>query len=88
MIAELTKSYRGVICRQCGEPIPVPAKVSALQDEFDGGNPEKELSHSFLARCRACDSESRHEVGEIQKFEGEPRKRTLRARTAKASGSI
>jgi len=34
MIPELMRSYHGVLCRRCNEPIPVSPRVS-LQDEFE-----------------------------------------------------
>lgn len=82
MIAELTKSYPGVKCRQCGAAIPVSAKVAFSKDEIGDCEADKELLHSFLARCKACEFETRYAVDEVQKFDGEPRKRTRRGRAA------
>jgi hypothetical protein len=82
MIAEL-RSYRGVSCVRCGEPIPVSAKVVSLEDEIAQG--ETNVLHAFVARCQICVSESVYEVADIQRFDGEPprrRSRTARARAA------
>ena len=82
MIAELTKSYRGVKCRHCGAAIPVSAKVARLKDEIRDREADKELLHSFLARCRTCESESRYTVSEVHEFSGEPHKRSRTGRAA------
>lgn len=82
MNTELTKSYRGVSCLRCREPIPVSAKVVSLQAELE--DKETNLHRSFIARCRVCQHESIYAITEIQIYDGEPRKRSLKARTASA----
>ena len=82
MIAELTKSYRGVSCVRCGEPIPVSPKVISLQDEIE--NRETNAPHAFIARCRLCEHESVYAIGEVHIFDGEPRKRISRSRAVGA----
>ena len=75
MIAEL-KSYCGVSCFRCGEPIPASAKVMSLQGQIERG--EANVPHAFAARCIRCESETVYTIGEVMRFEGEPAKRNLR----------
>ena len=82
MIAELKKSYRGVLCLRCGEPIPISAKVANLQDELKYADPN--ASHTFIARCGLCESESVYSSKDLKKFDGEPRKRARRPRANKS----
>jgi hypothetical protein len=71
------KSYHGVSCIWCREPIPVSARTVSLQDK-----PEyKETNaHSFIARCKLCEYESVYAIRDVQRFDGEPRKRLSRVR--------
>lgn len=82
MIAELIKSYRGVYCIRCREPISVSARVARMKDEstqtvIDG-------PYKFVARCRLCRHEAIYAVGDVRTFDGEPRKLTSKARAAGA----
>ena len=75
MIAEL-KSYRGVSCFRCGDPIPVSARVASLQDQID--QRELHTPHAFVIRCKLCEYESVYPVRHVQWFDGEPRRRIAR----------
>jgi hypothetical protein len=86
MIAETTKSYRGVSCRHCREPIAVSAKVVRLKDEIEGAETSIHSPHSFVARCKLCEYEDMYTMGDVQTFNGEPRKRALRARAGAKLG--
>jgi hypothetical protein len=81
MIAELAKGYRGVPCRWCHAAIPVSATVATLEEVETS---ESSAPRAFTARCRVCDGESVYAVSDIRTLEGEPRRRTTRARAAGA----
>jgi len=81
VIAQLMKSYRGVSCLRCGEPIPVSAKVASLQDEIESR--ETNAPHAFAARCKLCEYEDVYLISAVKNFDGVPRKR-IRARAAGA----
>jgi len=82
MIAELVKTYRGVICLKCGTPIPVSERVVSLTEQDDA---EINGPHTFLCRCNQCEEENRYLAADIRVFSGEPiKRRSRKARTTAA----
>ena len=79
---ELMKSYRGVLCRRCNEPIPVSPKVVSLQNEFEYGHAD--APGGFVARCRVCEHENIYAISQLKSFEGELQNRKARRRAAGA----
>src|SRR5262249_23560217 len=86
MIAEVTKQqYRGVLCIHCHQAIPLSPALVRKEKEVRESEPNEvtELSsRSFNLRCRACHGEGTYTAADVRDFDGEPRVRTSRRRSA------
>ena len=80
MVAELVKTYQGVLCLKCGAAIPVSKRVANLTEQDDG-------PHSFLVRCIQCLEENRYLATDIRVFSGEPTKRRSRMALPRAANA-
>jgi hypothetical protein len=62
MIAVLSETFRGVLCRRCEKPIRVPEKIESRRGPNAlSGRPDKQyllVSQTFVLRYRACQKES------------------------------
>lgn len=67
--------YRGVLCRHCRQPIPLPGIVERLA-AADAESPADRHIRSFHLRCRVCECEKTYHTGDIEEFEGVPRTRS------------
>jgi hypothetical protein len=69
MIAVLSETFRGVLCRRCEKPIRVPGKIESRRGPSAlSGRPDKQyllVSQTFVLRCRACQKESVYAVNQI-----------------------
>jgi hypothetical protein len=69
------KTYRGVICLHCKQPIPIPSLVARIEAELPAyeSTPERnQKCQVFHLRCAACGKEKPYKISEIVEFEGEP----------------
>ena len=73
------RTYRGVTCIRCGQPISVSAQVVSLHNEI--AHRLENLPHSFSVRCQMCEQESVYEMKDLKKFNGQPPIRLTKART-------
>lgn len=86
---QATKLYSAVNCRQCREPIPVPAIVLQMEPV-----PQAEASEHgrpqcvFTLRCRVCESENLYRSSEIVEIEGEPKRRRFAAKALDRQGPL
>lgn len=81
MIQEMKmERYRGVLCRNCRQPIPLPAIVISLENAAEK-DPEKP-ARAFHLRCRACEYENTYRSTDIADFDGTPRPRISLGRSA------
>lgn len=78
--AATVKSYRGVLCGYCRQPIPVPGIIEQfVANESDSS--EKQ-GRTFNLRCRACEREKRYRLSDVIEIEGSPRQRSLQLNRA------
>jgi hypothetical protein len=89
-----TQEYRGVLCRYCRQPIPVPAIVIGIENAAKHDETVSGLEQGgrvFTLRCRSCEGEHPYRSKEIVSFEGTPKSRISRSREAqlvKQSGRL
>ena len=76
------RSYRGVCCMSCRQPIPLPPFLIDVDARFRGLGGQYPDEHSvrvFSLRCRACEREKPYRTSDILDFEGAPRTRASRS---------
>jgi hypothetical protein len=90
MNQEIVKqSYRGVLCKSCRQPIPLPGILVKMELAIQGKEPSSAHEHHsrvFSLRCRACEREKPYRATEVADFQGTPRARVSRERLAHALG--
>ncbi len=83
MIQEMKmERYRGVLCRNCRQPIPLPAIVISLENAADKDPRQENPARAFHLRCRACEYENTYRSTDIADFDGTPRPRISLGRSA------
>jgi len=83
------RTYRGVLCMSCRQPIPLPAMLANMDSAFRNNTSSEPLDHParvFSLRCRACYREKPYAASEIMDFEGDPRPNVLRPRVSHPFG--
>jgi hypothetical protein len=83
-VEAVPRSYRGVRCLSCRQPIPLPAILIKMDSTLTSKAPDSVHDHPtrvFSLRCRACEREKPYRASDILDFEGEPRTRVSRAHT-------
>jgi len=81
-------NYRGVLCRYCRQPIPVPSIVNTLEAQAKEANPGGDAGQVFTLRCRSCDGEHPYRSSEIANFEGNPKPRVSRIRLMRGQSKL
>jgi hypothetical protein len=67
------RSYRGVKCLHCTQPIAIPSIVASIEVEFRAGVADSQRHHqcqAFNLRCLSCGKERPYRIGEILEFKG------------------
>jgi hypothetical protein len=88
MIAEANQQYRGVLCLQCRQPIPLSIfaarKECGFEEQEASGRDEFTVRsfsvRSFTLRCRVCDGEGLYTVLDVIDCDGTPRVRSSQVR--------
>lgn len=71
--------YRGVVCVDCEQPIPLPAIVAELEAKSrQSGDEAGRSGRVYTLRCRVCDKEYLYQAPDIRDFEGTPKARQKR----------
>jgi len=76
-----TEEYRGVLCRRCSQPIPIPKIVVAMEDaakQQESLSGQAQGGRVFTIRCRSCEGEYPYRSKDILSLEGTPKSRRLR----------
>jgi hypothetical protein len=85
----IQQSYRGVLCKSCRQPIPLPSILLKMEQAVVGKEPSLAHGHDgrvFSLRCRACEREKPYRSSEVSDFAGAPRTRVSRASSAHSLG--
>lgn len=83
------RTYRGVLCRCCNQPIALPAIITRLEQQSGSELDESARSYGgrvFALRCGICEKEHPYAASAIVEIEGTPRPRLTRANGARALG--
>jgi hypothetical protein len=90
MNQEITQqSYRGVLCKSCRQPIPLPGiliKMELAVNDDEPGSTQEHHARVFSLRCRACEREKPYRANEVVDLEGAPRTRVSRACITRSIG--
>jgi hypothetical protein len=88
MIQEMIQPhYLGVPCSRCKQPIAVPKRAAILFEELQQGtviDGQDEKARALTLRCKACDGEGVYGFKQIQEFQGAPRVRGEKRKSARA----
>jgi hypothetical protein len=80
------EGYRGVLCVECEQPIPLPPIVAELEAQSrQSGDETARSGRVYTLRCRVCDKEYLYQAADIRDFEGTPKVRQKRS-VARAGG--
>ena len=84
-----TEEYRGVVCRLCTQPIPIPKIVISMEDaakEEETATGQGQGNRVFTLRCRSCEGEYPYNSRDIVSFEGAPKSRRSKENQLLQSG--
>ena len=82
------RSYSGVSCLSCGQPIPLPQMVLQITrtDQDSLRSESQSRLRVFTLRCWVCEREKPYQITDVVKFEGVPRPRLARSRWLEPAG--
>jgi hypothetical protein len=79
MIAEAKQKYRGVLCKRCGQPIPLSPSAELKERELQEHRLDEFALRSVTLRCWACHGESLCTHSDVIDLDGTPKKRSSQA---------